>query len=161
MSDGTQGSSAMATSVQPTLLHPARSPEVLNLLVRLIALSLSLGLHPTSLFLGERYSCLCPNSEEAIFLHALSLLRSSEHRQALELLKGTLVDAGSLGQGQISHGRRPACEASVRCAWVYSEACSALHRPNEGEECLKRAFAMFGGRLSACQCNADTLTNNS
>lgn len=144
---------------QPTLPNPARAPEVLNLLLRLVNLSLSLGLNDTALFIAERYSCLCPLSEEAIFLHALSLLRCNEHRQALELLKSTIVEPPPLlsypaaGNAAASTSnsttRRPACEGSVRCAWVYAEACIALGRANEGGECLKRAFMIYGnGRHS-------------
>lgn len=131
---------------QPTLTHPARSPEVLNLLVRLITLSMSMGLNSTSLFLSERYSCLCAGNEEAVFLHALSLLRCHEHRQALEILKATLVNPSNSGHDYPQHGKRPACEASIRCAWVYAEACNTLGRPNEGGECLKTAFLNFGGQ---------------
>lgn len=153
--------SATTFTPQPTLPNPARAPEVLNLLLRLVNLSLSLGLNDTALFIAERYSCLCPLSEEAIFLHALSLLRCNEHRQALELLKSTIVEpppllsypAGNAATAAASTSnsttRRPACEASVRCAWVYAEACIALGRANEGGECLKRAFMIYGnGRHS-------------
>jgi anaphase-promoting complex subunit 3 len=147
-------SHALPFTPQPTLPNPARAPEVLNLLLRIVNLSLSLGLNETALFISERYSCLCPQSEEAAFLHALSLLRCSEHRQALELLKSTIVEPPPVSHSIHTTGfhthasslrtRRPACEASVRCAWVYAEACIALDRPNEGGECLKRAFMIFG-----------------
>jgi hypothetical protein len=133
---------------QTALGNPARSPEVLNLLVKLVTLSLSLGLAPTALFISERYTCLCPTSEEAVYYHALSLLRCQEHRQALEMLKSTLVDASSHGTvGHIS--RKPACEASIRCAYIYAEACATLNRPNEGGECLRRAYMILGGSKSS------------
>lgn len=149
-------SQATPFTPQPTLPNPARAPEVLNLLLRLVNLSLSLGLNDTALFIAERYSCLCPLSEEAIFLHALSLLRCNEHRQALELLKSTIVEPPPLSTYSAGHAaasasnsttRRPACEASVRCAWVYAEACIALGRPNEGGEYLKRAFMIYGNGM--------------
>lgn len=140
---------------EATIRNPARSPEVLNLIVRLVNLALSLSLHSTALFLAERYHCLCPLSEEAVFLKALSLLRNEEHRQALELLKNTIVDLAlahsaavgfntSAGTSRIT--RRPAYEASIRCAWVFSEACLALGRPNEGSEALKNAQTLHGSR---------------
>lgn len=139
---------------QPTLTNPARAPEVLNLLLRLVNLSLSLSLNETALFIAERYACLCPHSEEATFLHALSLLRCNEHRRALELLKTTIVETpplfavGPTSSRDASATKRPAHEASIRCAWVYAEACSALDRPNEGGDTLKRAFMIFGnGKL--------------
>lgn len=141
---------------QPTLPNPARAPEVLNLLLRLVNLSLSLGLNETALFIAERYSCLCPLSEEAAFLHALSLSRNNESRQALELLKSTIVEPPPLLRAPASSSsntstRRPACEASVRCAWVYADACQWLGRPNEGMECLKRAFMIYGNGRQTLQ----------
>lgn len=153
----TMSSSMASFTPQPTLPNPARAPEVLNLLLRLVNLSLSLGLNDTALFIAERYACLCPLSEEAIFLHALSLLRCNEHRQALELLKSTIVEpppllsysgAAASTSSTSTATRRPACEASVRCAWVYAEACIALGRANEGGECLKRAFMIYGNGVS-------------
>lgn len=152
---------------QPTLPNPARAPEVLNLLLRLINLSLSLGLDQTALFIAERYACLCPSSEEAIYLHALSLHRCNEHRQALELLKSTIVEASPLQHASTSSyaaahsshstfARRPACEASIRCAYVYADACIALDRPNEGSECLKRAFMVYGNGKQSINMKGST-----
>lgn len=122
----------------------ARLQDIVALLVRLTTLSLTLGLTQTALFLSERFSCLLPHNEEAAYLYALSLLRSGEHRQALELLRATLVDTANTASGFGLQGRKPACEASTRCAWIYSEACSFLGRPQEGSECLRRAFMIFG-----------------
>jgi hypothetical protein len=130
---------------QPTLNSPARSSEVLALFVRLITLSLSLGLHDTAVFIAERYSCLCPASEEAVFYHSLALLRCGQDRLALETLKKAMVtDAAAAGMSASSSKRgqqqpKPAFEASLRCAWVYAEACMKLGRPHEGGEVLRRA----------------------
>ena len=148
---GPAQASQAAQPTQPSLGNPARSPEVLNLLVKLATLALSMNLNESALFISERYSCLCPASEESAFLHSLSLLRCGQARQALELLKHTLVapSASSTLQGSSLHAvqsKGPACEASVRCAWVFAEACIQLDRPNEGAECLHKVFAAFGNQ---------------
>lgn len=130
----------------------ASCAEATALLIRLVHLSLSLGMHSTALFLSERFSCLHPRSEEAVFLHALSLLRCNEARQALELLRSSMVDIpaehqakqGFMGGGHRPQGRGPACESSVRCAYVYAECCAVLERPNEGQELLRRTTALRG-----------------
>lgn len=144
---------------QPTLNNPARSSEVLALFARLIALSLQMGLHETALFIAERYSCLCPTSEEAVFYHALALVRCGQQRMALAILKNAVMisDAASSNtmgaslHGSLTGSRRnlqqpkPAYEASLRCAWLYADACVQLDKPQEGSEVLKKASVMHGG----------------
>lgn len=144
---------------QPTLpADPARSPDILALLLRLITLTLSLGLHDSALFLSERLLCLLPTCEEAVFYHSLALLRSGRPRLALELLRSTSVVPGSWssypGATTATAGGGPfaalinaqqhqpsalAPEASLRCGHVYAEACIRLDRASEAQACLQRA----------------------
>lgn len=142
---------------QPVLPSPvSRSSDVLALFVRLVCLSLSLSMHESALFIAERYACLCPNSEEAVFYHSLALLRSGQARMALETLRlATAVTTSTSDVVQASVGRRaqeqlkPAIEASLRCAWVYAEACIKLDRAQEGAEVLRKASKLHTGNSSS------------
>ena len=139
----------------------AQPPQLAEYMIGLINEAIQAELHSSALFLSERLHAALPTEESSVYYLALSLLRSNNAIGAIEVLKQVVkkpeppgaaaIKAQSPARTKISgltawrqqQQMKPACQMSVRCAWVYAKACGAVGRSREGEEMLQKAVDKF------------------
>lgn len=149
-----------------TVQQPASTPEPLReYLSSLIESSLSAGLNRTALFLAERLAASLTQDETSAYLLALSLYRNQLYQGCIYVLRSTVHPTESPND-PLQAPKKPATrafaqwrqqqltlvsasQASLRCAWLYSQACSRVGRPRDGEAVLASALERFPNKSKA------------
>lgn len=138
---------------------PGAAEPLREYLTTLIESALSAGLDRTALFLAERLAAALTQDEASAYLLALSLYRNRLYQGCVYVLRSAVhpkEPASDPLQAPKKPATRafaqwkqqqlvlvPAIEASLRCAWLYSQACSRIGRPRDGESVLASALDRF------------------
>lgn len=129
---------------------------LIDYLTSIVAQALSAEMHGTALFLAERLHAILPTDEAPTYFLAYALLKTHNAAGAMDVLRQPIRKRDVLHsktanapknyytQYRSSQVTKPAYQSSLRCAWVYSQACDVVGRNREGQDRLQQAIDKMG-----------------